>query len=135
MAVTPNSIVTPQTPKSAFAEVTTASTDFDTSPTTTVLLLTAGSNGARLTRLNAVPCETVTANFLQVYRSINTGTTKYLSAAATGGSDTVSATDGPSVVDFGYSEANPMILQGSEQIYVATGISKKYHFVAEYADY
>lgn len=135
MAVTPNSIVTPQTPKSAFAEVTTASTDFDTAPTTTVLLVTAGANGARLTRLVAIPCETVTANFLQVYRSIDSGTTKYLAAAATGGSDTVSATDGPTVVDFGYSDSNPMILQAAERVYVATGISKKYHFVAEYADY
>ena len=58
MAVTAGSIITPQTPKSAFAEVTTASTDFDTSPTTTVLLVTAGANGARLTRLQAIPART-----------------------------------------------------------------------------
>lgn len=135
MAVTPDSIITPQTPKSALCEVTTANTDFDTSPTTTVLLVTAGANGARLTRLVAIPCETVTANFLQAYRSIDGGTTKYLAAVATGGSDTVSATDGPTPVDFGYSDANPMILQANERIYVATGITKKYHFVAEYADY
>jgi hypothetical protein len=59
-----------------------------------VLLLTAGASGARLTRLQAIPCETVTAGFLQVYRSIDAGTTKYLAAAAACGSDTVSGTDG-----------------------------------------
>lgn len=135
MAVSTNSIVTPQTPKSAMVGVTTANTTFTTSPTNTALLVTAGANGARLTRLTAIPLETVTANFLQAYRSTDAGTTKYLAACATGGSDTVSGTDGPSVVDFGYSEDNPMILQANERLYVATGITKAYNFIAEYADY
>lgn len=135
MAVSANSIVTPQTPKSAMVGVATANTTFTTSPTNTALLLTAGVNGARVTRIVAVPLETVTANFLQVYRSTDSGTTKYLSACATGGSDTVSGTDGPSVIDFGFSEDAPMILQANERLYVATGISKSYNFVADYADY
>lgn len=135
MAVTANSIVTPQTPKSAAVGVTTANTTFTTSPTNTALLITAGANGARVTRINAIPLETVTANNLQLYRSTDSGTTKYLFNAATGGSDTVSGTDGPTVVDFGYSDDNPMILQANERVYVATGITKAYNFAAEYADY
>lgn len=136
MAVTANSIVTPQTPKSAMAGVTTANTTFTTSPTNTVLLVTAGANGARLTRLAAIPLETVTANNLQAYRCTDgVGTVKYLAACATGGSDTVSGTDGPTTVDFGFSDSNPMILQANERIYVATGITKGYNFVAEWADY
>lgn len=135
MAVSPNSIITPQTPKSAMVGVTTANTTFTTSPTNTGLLVTAGANGARLTRLIAVPLETVTANFLQAYRSIDGGTLKYLAASATGGSDTVSGTDGATVVDFGFTEDNPMILQANERIYVATGITKAYNFIAEYSDY
>lgn len=135
MAVTANSIVTPQTPKSAMAGVTTANTTFTTSPTNTVLLVTAGPNGGRLTRLVAVPLETVTANNLQAYRSLDGGTTKYLAASATGGSDTVSGTDGPAAVDFGFSDTNPMILQANERIYVATGVTKAYNFAAEWADY
>lgn len=135
MAVSANSIITPQGPKSALAGVTTANTTFTTSPTNTVLLVTAGVNGARLTRLLAIPLETVTANNLQAYRSLDAGTTKYLAAAATGGSDTVSGTDGPTTVDFGFSDDNPMILQANERIYVATGITKAYNFVAEWADY
>jgi len=135
MAATANSIITPQAPKSAMCAVTTANTTFSTTPTNAVLLLVAGANGGRLTRLIAIPLETVTANFLQVYRSIDAGVTKYLTAAATGGSDTVSGTDGPVMVDFGFSEDIAMLLQANERLYVATGITKNYHFVAEYADY
>lgn len=137
MAVTPNSIVTPQTPKSAVVNAATAQSTFPptTAPGNTVLLVTAGTNGGRLTRLTATPQETVTANNVQVYRSIDGGTTKYFVASITGGSDTVSATDGPITLDFGYSDNNPLILQANERIYVATGISKSYNFLAEWSDY
>jgi hypothetical protein len=47
----------------------------------------------------------------------------------------VSGTDGPTVVDFGFSDDNPMILQANERIYVATGIAKSFNFIAEWADY
>lgn len=135
MAVTPNSIITPQTPKSGFAALSTANTTFSTSPSNTVLLATAGANGARLTRLEFTPLETVTANALQWYRSTDEGATKYLAGTATGGSDTVSGTDGAVTINSGYSDDNPMILQAGERVYVATGISKGYHVVAEWADY
>lgn len=135
MAVTANSIVTPQGPQSGFAVLATANTTFTTSPSNTVLLVTAGANGARLTRLEFIPLETVTANALQWYRSIDAGTTKYLAGMATGGSDTVSGTDGSTTVSAGYSDDNPLILQANERIYVATGITKGYHVVAEWANY
>jgi len=135
MAVTANSIVTPQGPQSGFAVLATANTTFTTSPSNSVLLVTAGSNGARLTRLEFIPLETVTANALQWYRSIDAGTTKYLAGMATGGSDTVSGTDGATTVSAGYSDDNPLILQANERIYVATGITKGYHVVAEWANY
>lgn len=135
MAVSANSIITPQGPKSGFAVLATANTTFTTTPTNTVLLVTAGANGARLTRLEFIPLETVTANALQWYRSIDAGTTKYLAGMATGGSDTVSGTDGSTTVSAGYSDDNPLILQANERIYVATGITKGYHVVAEWADY
>jgi hypothetical protein len=135
MPVTPNSIVTPQTPKSAMVGVASANTIFTTTPTNTALLMTAGANGARVVRLQAIPLETVTANALQVYRSTDAGVSKFLAACATGGSDTVSGTDGPAVVDFGVSDDSPMILQANERLYVATGIAKAYNFIAEYADY
>lgn len=135
MPVTPNEIVTPQTPKSGFAALTTANTTFTTSPTNTALLVTFGANGGRLTRLEFIPLETVTANALQWYRSIDAGTTKYLAGMVTGGSDTVSGTDGSTTVSAGYSDDNPLVGQANERIYVATGITKNYHVVAEWADY
>jgi hypothetical protein len=135
MAGTANSIITPQTPRSACVAVSSANTTFSTSPTNTVLLVTAGLNGGRLTRLQAIPLETVTANFLQAYSSPDGGTTKHLVGAATGGSDTVSGTDGPTIIDFGYSDDNPLMLAPEEELYVATGIAKGYHVRAEWADY
>lgn len=135
MAVTANSIITPQGPKSALVAVTTANTPAATAPVTTVLLLTAGTNGARLTKLYAVPCETVTASTLQVYRSIDAGTTKFLALMQACGSDTVSVTDPGIAVDFGLSDDAPMILQANERLYVATGITKNFNFVAEWGDY
>ena len=136
MAATPNSIITPQTPRSNAVGVATANTTLTTGPTNTGLLVTFGANGGRLTRLTAIPLETVTANNLQAYRDIGTaGVSKYLFSCQTGGSDTVSGTDGPATVDFGYSDSNPLIGQPNERIYVATGITKAYNFVAEWADY
>lgn len=135
MAVSQNKFISPQSIQTAGCAVTTANTTFSTSPTNTVKLVTAGADGGRLTKLIAIPLETVTANFLQVYRSNDAGTTKYLTAASTGGSDTVSGTDGPTVIDFGFSDSAPMMLNANEEIYVATGISKGYHFIAEWANY
>ena len=136
MAVTPNSIVTPQAPKSNAVSLTTANTTFSTSPTNTALLVTAGANGGRLTKLQFVPLENVTANNLQAYRDVGTaGVSKYLFGASTGGTDTVSGTDAPSIIDLGYSDDNPVLLQANERVYVATGITKNYHAYAEWADY
>lgn len=135
MAVTPNSIVTPQTPKSGRVNVATANTTFTTSPTNTALLITAGAQGSRVTKIQAIPCENITAANLQVYRAATGGASKYLAMSQTTGSDTVSGTDGATVIDFGLSDASPMILTALEEIYVATGISKSFNFVAEWADY
>jgi hypothetical protein len=135
MPTTANSIITPQIPKSNAVPVTTANTNF-TAPTNTGLLVTFGANGGRLTSLKAVPLENVTANNLQAYRDAGTaGASKYLFASQTGGTDTVSGTDGAIAVDFGYSDDNPLIGQAGERIYVATGITKNYNFIAEWADY
>lgn len=136
MTVSANSIITPQTPKSGAAGVATANTTFTTSPTNTATLITAGVNGARVTKVKAIPLETVTANNLQLYRDLDgSGTNKYMFNNQTGGSDTVSGTDGATVIDFGYSEDNVIILAPGEKVYCATGISKSYNFIAEWADY
>lgn len=135
MSVTANSIITPQAPKSGYANVASANTTYSTSATATALI-TAGANGARVTKIQAIPCETVTASFLQVYRATGAApATKYLALAQTCGSDTVSATDGPTVIDFGLSDDNPMLLAAGEIVSVATAVAKSFNFIAEWADY
>lgn len=136
MPVTANSIITPQTPKSALANAATAQATFPptTAPSNTVLLVTFGANGGRLTRLEGCPQETTTANNLQMYRSIDGGTTKYLAKELTLTS-TVSATAAAANGDFGFSDDNPLIGQANERIYVAVGVAKSVNFVAEWADY
>lgn len=138
MAATPNSIITPQTPRSACVIVNTAQATFPptTTPDNTMLLVTAGANGARLTRLNALPHEsTGGVGVLQLYRSNDGGTTKAFAAAVACANDTVSSSDAPNLLDFGYSDSNPLILSAAERLYIATSISKTFGFIAEWADY
>ena len=139
MAVTPNSIVTPQTPRSAFAIHSTQQNTWPptTNPTNTTLLVTAGADGGRLIRLSALPQESTGAvGVMQLYRSPDGGTTKYFCAAVAGTNDTVSGTDAPVALDFGYSDSNPMILGAAEKLYVAHSLSSKaVAFIAEWADY
>lgn len=136
MSVTPNSIVTPQTPKSARVITTAANSTYTTSPTNTVLLFAGGPNGARLTRLHAIPIATQsTANQLQVFRSLDGGVTKYLSDSLSMSIYTMSQNTAAPKTDFGYSDANPMILGPNEQIYVATGQAQSVGWNVEWADY
>jgi hypothetical protein len=140
MAVTANSIITPQTPRSACAIHTTQQNTWPptTNPTNTTLLLTAGPNGGRLTRLAALPQENTGAvGVMQAYRDVGTsGASKYLFATQTCANDTVSGTDAPTLLDFGYSDDNAAILQANERVYVAHSLaSKAVGFTAEWADY
>ena len=136
MATTPNSIVTPQTPKSAAVGLTTGNTTFTTAPTNTQLLVTAGANGARVTRLWAVPLEQInTANNIQLYRSYDAGTTKYLADSKLMATVTPGAAVANTPTDFGYSEDNPLIMLAAERLYVAEGQTEAVNVVAEWADY
>jgi hypothetical protein len=136
MAVTPNSIVTPQTPQSAAVGLTTANTTFTTLPTNTQLLVTAGVNGARVTRLWAVPLEQInTANNIQLYRSYDGGATKYLADSKLMATITPGAAVASTPTDFGYSDLNPLILKANERLYVAEGQTEAVNVIAEWADY
>lgn len=136
MTATANSIITPQAPKTAQAGTTTANSTYTTTPTNTVLLVTAGANGSRLTRLHAIPTVTVTtANQLQVFRSPDSGTTKNFSDSQVMATYSMAQTTAAPKTDFGYSDTNPLILAANERIYVATGQSQAVTWVAEWADY
>lgn len=137
MAVTANSIITPQTLKTAQCVLDTASTDIDDAPTTSVLLLTAGANGARVTKIHAIPRATVTASNIALYLSKDGGTTKRLLDSALMSAHTVANTTAIPKTDFGYSEDAPLILEQADRIYATTAVSLAGGIVviAQYADY
>lgn len=139
MPVTANSIVTPQAPKSAQTVCTAqkvATTLNDN--TNTVLLLTAGPNGGRLTRLVATPRATVTATACLVFSSPD-GTAMYLKDTMSMPAQTIPTpiTAALNRSDFGYNDTNPMILGPNERVYVAISVALAAGvvFAAEYADY
>lgn len=135
MAVTPNSIITPQTPRSGSALCTTANTNY-TAPTNTQVIATAGANGARVTRVSAIPLETVTDLQLQLFRDGDgTGGTKRLFRSAKMAAYTLAQTTEAPTTDFGYSEDNAIVLAGGEKLYAAIGVTKNVAFNAEWADY
>lgn len=135
MAGTPNSIITPQAPRSSNALVTTANTTYTTAPTNTVALFTAGANGSRVTRIGAIPQATVTAAQLQLFRSRDAGTTKYVFGSALQAAYTMATTTAAPATDFGYSDDNPLILSPNEVLYAASSVTQTVAFNAEGADY
>jgi len=136
MAVTANSIITPQAVKSGTAVATTANSTYTDTPTNSVKLITAGANGARVTKITALARATVTITELQLYRSADGGTTKRLFNSRQMAAYTVAQTTGNTPTDLGYSDDNALILAANEEVYVAIGVSNTgVVFAAEWADY
>jgi hypothetical protein len=123
MAVTPNSIVTPQTPIASTAVATTANTTYTDTPTNSVQLLAAQTNGARIQKITALARATVSATELQLYVSSDSGTTKRFIGSKLMTAYTVAATTAQTAVDFGYSDVLPMILSSAESLWVAIGVT------------
>lgn len=128
-----------QTPKTAIANTTAACVIGSTSaPTNTVLLLTAGSDGAIVTRLWAMPQATVTASSLLLFLSKDSGTTKLLIDSALMTAFTVATTTAIPSTAFTYSETAPLRLEASDRLYVANQVALAAPgvvFRAEYTDF
>ena len=135
MAVTANSIITPQTPRSGAVALTTANTTYSDTPTNTAALAAAGANGGRITKISAIPRATVTATQVQLFRSLDSGVTKRLFDTALMAAYTMAQTTEAPTTDFGYSDTNPIILAAGEIIYAAIGVSGNVAVQAEWADY
>ena len=136
MAVTGNNVITPQTPKSGVAVCTTANTTYSDTPANSVKLVTAGANGARVTKITAVARATVTATELQLYVSYDAGTTKKLINSKLMAAYTVAQTTANVPTDFGYTEDLPLQLEANAELYVAIGVTNTgIVFHAEWGDY
>lgn len=111
------------------AVCTAANTTLTGSPDDTVLLGTAGADGALLTALWAVPRATISATVVHVYGSADSGTTKLLLLSALLAADTVSTTDAPILVPLTHadgeaiSEARPLYLPAGMQIYAGISVA------------
>ena len=126
-----------QTPKTATAVATTATTLTDT-PTNTQLLVTAGTDGAILTRLTAIPRATATASDLVLFLSKDGGTTQRLIDSALMSAYTAAVTTATPVTTFAnYSETSPLRLEAGDQLYVGSQVALAGGIVfrAEFTDF
>jgi hypothetical protein len=133
-----NALVTPGRPNVASVVCDTANTDYDSSPSVNVLLLmTAGSKGARVTNLSAIPRATVTATQLQLFLSTDAGTTKVLIDSALMAAYTMAQTTEVPTTSFGYSENAPLVPGANARLYVGIGVTLAggIAFRAEWGDY
>lgn len=127
-----------QTPKTATAVATAVATVTSDAPANTVLLCTAGVNGAILTRLWAVPRATVTASSLVIWISSDAGTTKRIKDSVLMNAQTIATTTAITNTQFtNYSETTPLRLAAGDQVYVGSqvALASGIVFSAEYTDY
>lgn len=123
MALTPDTAILPQTPFSRDAILTTAETAFN-APTNVVDLLLAADNvnGARITRLFAIPRATIgTANNIQLYKKV--GSTYTLIDSALMATVTPGAAVANAKADFGYTADGWMELASGVGLAAAMGQS------------
>lgn len=107
-------------------------------PTNTVLLCTAGVDGAVVTNLSAMPRATVAATGLYLFTSNDSGTTKRLIDSELMPAYTLNASSAiPETLFARYSEVTPLRLAANEQLYVGSGVALAAGIVykAEFTDY
>lgn len=113
-----------QTTKTGTAVVTLAGTITNDAPSNTVLIATAGAEGALLTRLTAIPRATITASALYLFISQDNGVTKRLVDSVLMKAHTVASTTAIPVTDFtNISETTPIRLEAGDELYVSSGVA------------
>jgi len=128
-----------QTPKTATAVATAAVSGLATdAPTGTVLLATAGAEGAIVTRLSAMPRATATASSLVLFLSKDGGTTKRLIDSELMAAHTVAATTAiPETAFANISDSSPLRLEAGDSLYVGSqvALASGIVFAAQWMDY
>jgi hypothetical protein len=127
-----------QTPKTAAVVVTAAATVDSDTPSNTVELLTAGADGALVTRLAAMPRATVTASSLLLFLQKSGQTTKRLIDSELMSAHTVAATTAiPETVFASVSDSTPMRLEAGDKLFVGSqvALAAGIVFAAQWMDY
>lgn len=127
-----------QSPKTAAVVVTAAATVGDDNPTNTVELLTAGADGALVTRLSAMPRGTVTASSLVLYLQKSGQTTQRLIDSELMAAHTVAATTAIPETAFGnVSDSTPLRLEAGDTLFVGSQVALDAGivFAAQWMDY
>jgi hypothetical protein len=114
--------VFPQNPVISTAIVTGVD-DLTSAPANTVLLATAGANGAEVSSVTAIPRATVTASSLHLFTSIDSGTTQIFLKGKQMPAHTVAATTEIPDTDFGYDETNTIVLAAGDQLYAGSAVA------------
>lgn len=131
MALTYNSLLTPQKPAALTAVATTANTNYTDTPTNSVEFLPANGNtiaveypnGLRLSSVKALARATPTATELQLFVSDAAGAVKRFINSTLMAAYTVAQTTGQTEIDFGYSDTTPLILAAGERLWLAIGVT------------
>ncbi len=127
-----------QTPKTATAVVTGAATVADDNPTNTAELLTAGANGALVTRLAAMPRGTVTASSLVLFLQKSGQTTKRLIDSELMAAYTLAATTAiPETAFSNVADSTPLRLEAGDKLFVGSqvALAAGIVFAAQWMDY
>lgn len=127
-----------QTPKTATAVVSAAATVADDNPTNTVELLTAGADGALVTRLAAMPRATVTASSLLLFLQKSGQTTKRLIDSELMSAHTVATTTAIPETAFGnVTDSTPLRLEAGDKLFVGSlvALAAGIVFAAQWMDY
>ena len=111
-----------QTPETLSATITGVD-DLTDSPANTLIIATAGVDGAIFTKLTAIPRATITDASLHLFISRDNGTTQLLISSALMGAHTVDAATAVPVTDFGYSKDSPLELAAGDELYVGSGVA------------
>tara|TARA_R110000772_G_scaffold54324_3_gene124065 strand:+ start:443 stop:856 length:414 start_codon:yes stop_codon:yes gene_type:complete len=113
-----------QTPKISTGVLTAAGTSVDDDPTNSVLIATAGGDGALLTSLTCIPRVTVTASRINLFVSGDSGSTKRLVSSVLMEAQTVNTTTVTAQTVFTeITETTPMRLEAAERIYMNSAVA------------
>ena len=137
MAIT-NTAAFAQTSKTGAAAVTGAAVTTTNTPSNTVKLVTAGTDGAIVTSISALPRATVTASGIYLFISKDSGSTKELSDSILMAAHTVAAATAIPVSQFEeITETTPFRLEAGDELYVGSGVAlaSGIVFKAEWTDF